>query len=275
MFHLTLVMEMIMSRLVKTTLIAFSTLVLLTSEASAQYYNPAVTQGHGHQPGGAGLDIGFNRNGFTPNVGLGIGQVGAGVGAGADVNGIGTGFNTGIGPLGASADTGIGRNGIGVRASSGISTTGASLEGGWSDGGLGLGASTKLLGFGGGASLGVGDNGPGLGMSLAFGPLGTLLIGSHQNTYPGAQQTAAHIYPNNNAPYYASQEYGNPTYYNTAPTQYANYPQPTQAAPVQYRHSAHSGSTAPVQYVQQARPAYVQQPQQRQPTYSCPARWSC
>lgn len=264
-----------MSRLVKTTSIAFSTLVLLTSEAAAQYYNPAVTHVYGHQPGGVGLDIGFNRNGFNPNLGLGIGQVGAGVGAGVDVNGVGTGFNTGVGPIGVSADTGIGRRGVGVRASSGISTTGAAVEGGLSDGGLGVGASTKLLGFGGGASLGVGNGGPGLGVSLAFGPIGTLLVGSHQNTYPGAQQTAAHIYPNNVAPYYAAQNYGNPTYYKTAPTQYANYPQPTLATSEKYRNYMASRHIAPVQHVQHTRPVYVQPQQQRRPIYSCPVNWSC
>ena len=183
---------------------------------------------------------------------------------------MGAGVNSGIGPLGASTDVGIGRRGLGVRATGGVSNTGAALEGGWSDGGLGFGGSAKVLGFGAGASAGYGDRGPGLGASLAFGTLGTLLIGSHRNTYPGAEQTASHMYPNNNANYYAAQNYGNPTYYRTPPTQRANY---SQSIPV-----------AQTRYIQQSRPVYVQRsqpvyaPQQlqgRHVTRHCPVNWIC
>ena len=220
----------------KSSLLAAASLTLLATEASAQYYNPAPAQQlNGHQPGGLGLDLGLRNNAFNPNVGLGIGQVGAGVGTGVGLNGIGTGANVGVGPLGASVDGGLGRNGLGVRASSGIGNTGAAFNGGVSKGGLGVGANARVLGFGPGASLGVGKNGPGLGASLAFGSLGTLLIGSHRNTYPGAEQTAAHMYPDQKANYYAPQSYGNMSYYKSAPMQQPQYQQ-HQQRPVNYRH---------------------------------------
>lgn len=226
--------------IIKPSLLAIAGLALLTSEASAQYYNPTTTSGaYGYQPVGGGLDLGFNRGGFNPNVGLGIGSVGAGVGTGIGRNGIGAGVNTGVGPLGVTADGGIGRNGLGVRAASGIGNTGAALEGGLSGGGLGVGANARVLGFGPGASIGLGKKGPGLGASMAFGPLGTLLIGSHRNSYPGAQQTAAHMYPSQSGTYYTPQNYGNASYYKAVPTQYPNY---VQSRPVQqqqyYRASA-------------------------------------
>lgn len=213
-----------MLHLLKSSLFAAAGLTLLASEASAQYYTPASAQGfHGHQPVGLGLDLGLRNNGFNPNVGFGIGQVGAGLGTGIGRNGIGTGANVGVGPLGASVDGGLGPNGLGLRSSAGIGNTGAAFNGGVSGGGLGVGANARVLGFGPGASLGVGKNGPGLGASLAFGSLGTLLIGSHRNTYPGAQQTAAHIYPDQNTSYYAPQSYGNPSYYKAAPAQHLQY----------------------------------------------------
>lgn len=216
-----------MLNLLKSSLLAAASVALFVGEASAQYYNPGPTsQSFGHQPGGIGADFGLNQNGFNPNVGFGVGPVGAGVGTGFGRQGIGTGANVGVGPLGASVDGGLGRNGLGLRGSSGIGNTGAAFNGGVSNGGLGVGANARVLGFGPGASLGVGRNGPGLGASLAFGPLGTLLIGSHRNSYPGAQQTAAHVYPGQNASYYTPQSYGNAAYYRNAPVQVPQYRQP-------------------------------------------------
>ena len=214
-----------MSYFVKASFIAVSTLALLASEATAQYYTPVSPQSFGQPPVGLGLDLGVQNGGFNPNVGFGVGPVGAGVGTGIDRNGFGQGFSAGVGPLGFSADGGLGRNGLGLGASAGIGNTGACFEGGLSDGGGGLGASTRLLGFGPGFSLGFGDRGPGLGASMAFGPLGTLLIGSHRNSYPGAQRTASHIYPGQNTSYYTAQNFGNSPYYRAAPTQYVQqYP---------------------------------------------------
>ncbi|MDB2439433.1 hypothetical protein N9W89_12015 [Hellea sp.] len=251
-----------MSYLIKSSLIAVTSLAVFASEASAQYYNPTpASQAHVHQPGGLGLDLGLRDGGFNPNLGAGIGQVGAGVGTGIGRNGIGLGANTGVGPLGISTDGGLSQNGLGVRASGGIANTGAALEGGVSGRGVGLGASAKVLGFGGGASLGVGDRGPGLGASVAFGPLGTLLIGSHRNSYPGAEQTAAHMYPNQHASYYTPQHYGNSPYYQTAPVQRPHYTRPV---------------AAPRAYYQNAYPAYRQAPYQRQyAAPSCPVNWTC
>ena len=250
-----------MSRLVKILLIVFSTFALLASEAVAQYYNPvSAPQSYGHQPGGVGLDLGLRNGGFNPNLGFGVGQVGAGVGSGIDRNGLGQGLNIGVGPLGISADSGFGRNGLGVRASSGIGNTGASLEGGLSGDGLGLGGSTKLLGFGAGASVGIGVRGPGLGASVAFGPIGTLLIGSHRNSYPGAQQTATYMYPNQNAAYYTAQNYGDSPYYRTVPVQSPNYVKPMS---VKYS-----------QYVQHY-PAYTQPAQRQYIVHNCPVNWIC
>jgi len=236
-----------MLHLVKSSLVAIIGITFIAGEASAQYYNPApAPHSYAHQPGGLGLDLGLRNNGFNPNAGFGIGPVGAGVGTGIGTQGIGLGANTGIGPLGVSTDGGLGRNGLGARAAAGIGNTGASLEGGLSRGGLGLGASAKVLNVGAGASLGIGDRGPGLGASLAFGSLGTLLIGSHRNSYPGAAQTAAYTNPNQRASYYTQQNYGNPSYYQAAPVQRPNYTH-----------------------------RVVAQPQKQYVTYSCPVNWTC
>lgn len=264
-----------MPNIIQSSCLAILGVGLCSSGALAQYYNPNTPSPvYAYQSGGGGLDLGFRNNGINPNVGLGVGQVGAGLATGFGQNGVGQGLNVGVGPLGVSADAGLSRNGLGVRSSAGIGNTGAALEGGISDGGVGLGASTKILGFGGGASLGVGDAGPGLGASLAFGPLGTLVIGSHRNSYPGAEQTAAYTYPHQNASYYTPQNYGQAPYYQPAPVQRAYYPQQRQ---------------------QPQRVIYVQQPQGYsqsrpvvRPSYgqavnysyqsnvsACPPRWVC
>ena len=208
-----------MSNFFKTTVLGLAGLSVFASEASAQFYAPDLTpQANNYQHIGGGLDLGLRNNGFNPHLGLGAGQVGAGLGAGLGASGIGQRARVGLGPLGAAVNSGVSRNGLGVAASSGIGNTGAALSGGLTGGGLGAGANARVLGFGPGASVGIGRNGPGLGASVAFGPIGTLLIGSHRNSYPGAQQTAAHIYPNQSASYYAPQSYGNPTNYSPAPT---------------------------------------------------------
>ena len=212
-----------LAKALRTTLISASGITILASEASAQYYSPISPQSYLHAPAGLGLDLGLQNGSFTPNVGFGLGQIGAGVGAGIDRNGIGQGVNAGFGPLGVTANSGLGRNGLGLSTSAGIGNTGAALQGGISGGGLGLGASTRAFGFGPGASLGLGNRGPGLGASMAFGPLGTLLIGSHRNSYPGAQQTAAHVNPSQNANYYAARSYAGSPYYNASPAQYPQY----------------------------------------------------
>ena len=238
-----------MSYSLKSLLIAISSLAVFAGEASAQYYNPApAPQSFAHQPGGLGLDLGLRNGGFNPNIGAGIGQVGAGVGTGIGRNGLGLGANTGVGPIGASVDGGLGRNGLGVRAASGIGNTGASFDGGVSGDGVGLGGSAKLFGFGAGVSTGIGKRGPGFGTSLAFGPLGTLLIGSHRYSYPGAQQTAAYTYPDQNAAYYTPQSYGNSSYYRTVPAYH------------------------PTTRVQ--RPVYSQ-PAQGHQYRQCPSNWTC
>ena len=244
-----------MSHFVQSSIIAIASVVFCTSDAAAQYYNPNPTpQPYAYQPVGAGLDLGLRNGGFNPSLGFGAGQVGAVAATGFGPNGLGQGLNAGVGPLGVSADVGLGRNGLGVRASSGISNTGASLEGGISGGGVGLGATTKLFGFGGGASIGVGDRGPGLGASVAFGPIGTLLIGSHRNSYPGAEQTAAHMYPGQNAAYYTPQRYSGSPSYQTAPVQHLSYGRPLNVQQSQYAPQAPRS--------QYARP-------------TCPARWTC
>ncbi len=208
-----------MKRIFKPSLMAIAAVALFTAEASAQYYNPGqVVQNNDYQPG-VGLSLGAQNGGLNPNAGFGFGPVGAGAGLGLGRNGIGAGANTGVGPLGITADGGLGRNGLGLRGSGGIGNTGAAFNGGISDGGVGVGANARLFGFGPGASLGVGQRGPGLGASFAFGPLGTLLIGSHRNSYPGAQQTATHVYPNQGTTYYGSQTYGRKPYYQPAPVQ--------------------------------------------------------
>lgn len=264
-----------MSHIIQSSCLAILGLGLFSSEAVAQYYNPnASTPAYAHQSVGGGLDLGIRNNGINPNVGLGVGQVGAGLATGLGQNGVGQGLNVGVGPLGVSADAGLSRNGLGVRTSAGIGNTGAALEGGISDGGVGLGASTKILGFGGGASLGVGDAGPGLGASLAFGPLGTLVIGSHRNSYPGAEQTAAYTYPNQNAAYYTPQHYGQAPYYQPAPVQRANYqqlrPQPQRVMYVQ-QPQGYSQARAVVQ------PAYTKPVNYHYQSNAsaCPPRWVC
>lgn len=262
-----------MPLLIKTSLIAVIGVAFATGEASAQYYNPGpAPYSQAHHPGGLGLDLGLRNHGFNPNVGVGVGQVGAGVGAGVGRHGFGLGANTGVGPLGASADAGLSRNGLGVQGAAGIGrTTGAAFGGGISDGGLGVGASAKVLNFGAGASVGVGDRGPGLGASLGFGPLGTLLIGSHRNSYPGAQQ-AAFTYPNQQARYYTPQHYGNTPYYRPAPAQQAIYPQyQNYARPVavQPRQNAHYSQQRPSAYRPASYGASTYAPS------ACPARWTC
>ena len=215
--------------------------MLIPNMALAQYYQPIpAAPSASHQPGGVGVDIGLRPGGFYPAIGAGIGQVGTGIGAGLGVNGLGYGIQSGAGPIGLSTNGGLGRQGLGTRASAGIANTGASVEGGLSQGGLGVGASAKLLGFGTGASLGVGKNGPGLGASLAFGKLGTLVIGSHKNSYPGAGEVAAQISPYANASYYQPQYYGNAPYYdansNAGPVAnygYVNYAPNSQASAIQ------------------------------------------
>ena len=228
-------MELSMYRILKSSLVAIGAIALFASDASAQYYNPGqVVQNNSYQPG-VGLSLGAQNGGLNPNAGFGFGPVGAGAGLGVGRNGIGAGANTGVGPLGITADGGLGRNGLGLRGSGGIGNTGAAFDGGISDGGIGVGANARLFGFGPGASLGIGKRGPGLGASVAFGPLGTLLIGSHRNSYPGAQQTAAHVYPNQGASYYNPQIYGRKPYYQPAPVQRLNY-RPAAAQP-QYSYS--------------------------------------
>lgn len=208
-----------MLRILKTSLLAITASTLFASGACAQYYDPnPQVRNHSYQPN-AGFRLGARNGGINPNAGFGYGPVGAGVAAGLGRNGVGTGINTGVGPLGVTADAGIGRNGVGLRGAGGIGNTGAAFNGGVSGGGIGAGANARLFGFGPGASIGIGERGPGLGASLAFGPLGSLLIGSHRNTYPGAQQTAAHIYPNQNTAYYRQQDYGRTPYYQAAPVQ--------------------------------------------------------
>ena len=241
-----------MTVILKTSLVAIAGFALLNSEASAQYYNPApAPQSYGQHVGG-GFGLGLNRNGFNPNLGFGAGPVGAGLGAGIGSNGIGTGFNTGVGPLGVAANGGLGRNGLGLATAAGVGNTGAAFDGGFSKGGLGFGTSAKLFGFGPGASLGIGNKGPGLGASMAFGTLGTLALGSHRNSYPGAQQTAAHMYPNQNASYYTQQNYGR----------------------------APAARTIPVQHLNQRQYVPVQQSQYNEQQYQyraprCPVNWKC
>ena len=220
-----------MYKILKPSLLAIAALALFTSAASAQYYVPAASvQNNDYQPG-LGLSLGAQNGGLNPSAGFGYGPVGAGIGTGFGRNGIGAGANTGLGPLGISADGGLGRNGIGLRGTSGVGNSGAAFNGGVSKGGIGVGANARILGFGPGASLGVGERGAGLGASFAFGSLGTLQLGSHRNSYPGAAQTAAHIYPDQNRTYYAPQTYGRMPYYMPAPVQ---QPPHTPGPSVQY-----------------------------------------
>ena len=223
-----------MYRTLKLSLLAIGALALFTSEASAQYYNPApAPQSQDYKPR-IGAKLGAENGGINPQAGFGYGPVGAGARLGVGRNGVGAGANTGVGPIGVTADGGLGRNGLGLRGSGGLGNTGAAFNGGISDGGVGVGANARVFGFGPGASVGIGDRGPGLGASFAFGSLGTLVIGSHRNSYPGAQQTAAHIYPNQGTSYYDTQNYGRAPYYRPAPTQRPTY---KQAQPVQYQNS--------------------------------------
>ena len=243
-----------MYKILKPSLVALAAIAFLTSEASAQYYNPGtVVQNNAFQPG-LGLSLDAQNGGLNPNAGFGFGPVGAGAGLGLGRNGIGAGANTGVGPLGITADGGLGRNGLGLRGSGGIGNTGAAFDGGISDGGVGVGANARLFGFGPGASLGIGNRGPGLGASFAFGPLGSIRLGSHRNSYPGAQQTAAHINANQGASYYAPQNFGRTPYYRPVPVQRPLY----QPAPVQ----------------RQIYRPYVQ-PQYQYSASRCPQNWVC
>jgi len=245
-------------------------LASVPTAASAQFYAPPAAQPYqSHSPGGVGFDFGLRQGGFNPALGAGLGPVGAGVQTGFGTHGIGAGANAGIGPIGASLDGGLGRNGVGISSSAGVGNTGAAVEGGLSKDGIGLGGNARILGFGGGASLGVGDRGPGLGASLAFGPLGTLQIGSHRNSYPGARQTAAHVTPGQGNRYYAQQNFGNQPYYQTQPAQY-------RAAPVQYR-----DIRVQPRFITAVQPYSAQQSPQshppilRQPALRCQAPWTC
>ena len=264
-----------MSRVSIAILAPILAATFVPSQASAQFYTPPSAQAYNsHSPGGVGLDFGLRNGGFNPAVGAGIGPVGAGFGTGFGTHGIGAGANAGVGPLGATLDGGLGRNGVGVRSSAGIGNTGAAVEGGISDGGIGLGGNARILGFGGGASLGFGDRGPGLGASLAFGPLGTLQIGSHRNSYPGAQQTAAHVTPGQGNSYYSQQNFGNQPYYRTQRPQY-------YAAPVQYRDVRVQPRYITPAYQQRAyqqgyqRPVQVQLYQRPYVANRCQGPWTC
>ena len=252
-----------MSRLSIAILTPILAAAFVPSAASAQFYAPPpVQQAQFHSPGGVGLDFGLRNGGFNPALGAGIGPVGAGVGTGFGTHGVGAGANAGIGPIGASLDGGLGRNGVGLRSSAGIGNTGAAVEGGISEGGIGLGGNARIFGFGGGASLGFGDRGPGLGASLAFGPLGTLQIGSHRNSYPGARQTEAHVTPGQGNRYYTQQNFGNQPYFRTQPAQF-------RSAPVDYREIR----MQPPRFITPVQPASAQHYPQyyaSQPVYARP-----
>ena len=207
-----------------TFALALSVPALACSSASAQYYSPgSAIQSFPNQPIGLGINPGIGTRGINPNVGFGLGPIGTGVGAGFGTNGIGTGANIGVGPIGVSTDGGLNRNGLGTRVSAGVGNTGAGFEGGFSRGGLGVGTGAQLFGFGPSASVGIGNRGPGLGASLAFGPLGTLLIGSHRNSYPGAKLTSAYANPNRTSTFYQTQNYGANPYYRAVPSQAPHY----------------------------------------------------
>jgi len=179
-----------MRRYVSMTSAALGLMAVSTLPAYAQFYTPPTEYAHqAHHPGGAGIDLGLTRQGFYPAIRAGIGPIGVGIGAGLGHHGLGTGANLGVGPLGATVNSGLGHQG------------------------LGMGASASVLGFGPGVSASIGHKGPGLGASVGFGPLGTLQIGSHANTYPSAQQTGDHFAPNNSASYYLPAQYGNAPYY--------------------------------------------------------------
>ena len=237
-----------MSRLCLTLIIPVLGLAL-APQAAAQYYTPkAVPASNNLIPGGVGFDHGLRHSGFNPSVGAGLGPIGAGVGTGFGRRGIGAGVNAGVGPIGATTNAGLSRKGIGARGSAGVGNTGAAFEGGLSRGGVGVGANARVLGVGGGVSAGLGKRGPGLGASLAFGNVGTLLIGSHKNSYPGARQTSFHTRRAPNAAYYAQQNYGTAPYY---------------VAPVQRYKKAKAVKPAPI-----AKPL-------SQSTSVCGATWTC
>ena len=241
-------------------------LAFVPTSAAAQYYNPP--QPHIHTEGGGviAIDPGF-REGVYPQVGLGIGDVGAGVGAGFGARGVGAGATAGVGPLGATTDLGFSKNGLGGRASAGVgSGTGANAELGFGGGGVGAGASAKILGFGGGASLGIGNGGPGIGASVALGPLGSIRLGSHQGTYPGAEQT-----------YNAMNENIRQTYYQPRPYGYKPAYRGQMITPEYRGQSVQQGYYQP-----QSQPRYYSQPTQsysaQGPRYysqpSCPPGWT-
>ena len=224
----------------------------IPTSAAAQYYNPP--QPHIHTQGGGviAVDPGF-REGLYPQVGVGISDVGAGISAGLGARGVGAGATAGVGPLGATTDLGFSKNGVGGRASVGIgSGTGANAELGFGGGGVGAGASAKLLGFGGGASLGIGNGGPGIGASVALGPLGSIKLGSHQGTYPGAQSTYNAMNENIRQTYYQPRPYGYKPAYRGQMITPEYRPQPGQ-----------QGYAPPAQL----QPRYSSQP-------SCPPGWT-
>jgi len=194
-------------------------------DASAQYYAPG-SVGHNLTPAplGLGIDPGFRPQGIYPNVGVGLGPLGAGVGAGAGFNGIGSGANVGVGPLGVAVNGGLNGNGLGAGVNAGIGNTGVGVEGGLSRGGVGAGAGVQLFGFGPAASVGVGDRGPSLGASVGFGPLGTLLIGSHRNSFPGAHKAAAYAEPKIRNNFYQQRNFGAVPYY--TPNHYTSAQRP-------------------------------------------------
>jgi len=203
-----------MRRYVSMTSAALGLMAVSTLPAYAQFYTPPTEYAHqAHHPGGAGIDLGLTRQGFYPAIRAGIGPIGVGIGAGLGHHGLGTGANLGVGPLGATVNSGLGHQGLGLASRVGIGNTGLSADAGLSPDGLGMGASASVLGFGPGVSASIGHKGPGLGASVGFGPLGTLQIGSHANTYPSAQQTGDHFAPNNSASYYLPAQYGNAPYY--------------------------------------------------------------
>ena len=77
-----------MYKTLKPSLVAMAAFAFLTSEASAQYYNPGtVVQNNAFQPG-VGLSLGAQNGGLNPNAGFGFGPVGAGAGLGLGRNGI-------------------------------------------------------------------------------------------------------------------------------------------------------------------------------------------
>ena len=58
-----------MYKILKPSLVALAAIAFLTSEASAQYYNPGtVVQNNAFQPG-LGLSLGAQNGGLNPNAG--------------------------------------------------------------------------------------------------------------------------------------------------------------------------------------------------------------